>query len=358
MNTSIFIPKRINVGYQKRNDTYTGKLAYVTYFDEKGTLRKQKSWENWKDESIPNTEFDNVPTEGFVLNKNVGGCPGVWDQRQAYCRIYDPRDFEFEITIKNLLYILENTNSIKGKGLEGTFVYGWNGNELVLIPTSAPNYKEFLEYTKNIFGTEDIQAKDLILGARYLMKNGDEVVYMGRHDTGGWIQNEDDRNWADYGDNFWFAKKVDLKGNGESEWDFIFQKTVPKAIIKCLDVNTVPEYSVIYEKMLKHWCYSPCDRRMDRFERFTLEEFIELVREVVKTKGEYEFLIKKNSNYHYGICAWYKKAYLRVGEETVWIREKSLVPIVRDFYEKYKPGYLQKYLPDGTLYMKICYQGK
>ena len=35
MNTSIFIPKRINVGYQKRNDTYTGKLAYVTYFDEK-----------------------------------------------------------------------------------------------------------------------------------------------------------------------------------------------------------------------------------------------------------------------------------------------------------------------------------
>lgn len=28
-------------------------------------------------------------------------------------------DFEFEITIENLLYILENANPIKGKGLEG-----------------------------------------------------------------------------------------------------------------------------------------------------------------------------------------------------------------------------------------------
>lgn len=84
MNTSIFIPKRINVGYQERSDTYTGKLAYVIYFDEKGVLRKQKSWDEWRDEDIPNVEFDNVPTEGFVLNKRIGGSSGGWDQRQAY----------------------------------------------------------------------------------------------------------------------------------------------------------------------------------------------------------------------------------------------------------------------------------
>jgi hypothetical protein len=32
--------------------TYTGKLAYVIYFDNKGVLRKKKSWEGWRDKKI------------------------------------------------------------------------------------------------------------------------------------------------------------------------------------------------------------------------------------------------------------------------------------------------------------------
>lgn len=62
MKSSIFIPKVINVGYQKRSDTYTGKLAYVIYYDEKNKLRKEASWQNWRDKEIPNDEFENVPT--------------------------------------------------------------------------------------------------------------------------------------------------------------------------------------------------------------------------------------------------------------------------------------------------------
>lgn len=36
MKSAIYIPKKINVGYRERQDTYTGKLAYVIYWDEKG----------------------------------------------------------------------------------------------------------------------------------------------------------------------------------------------------------------------------------------------------------------------------------------------------------------------------------
>ena len=122
MNSSIFIPKTINVGYQNREGTYTGKLAYVIYTDEKGKLRKENSWNSWRDKTIEPSVFDNIPTEGFVLNKKVGDYDSGWNHRHAYCRIYDPRGFEFEITFENLLYILENTNSIVGKGLEGLFV--------------------------------------------------------------------------------------------------------------------------------------------------------------------------------------------------------------------------------------------
>ena len=64
-----FIPEKINVGFQERNDTYTNKLAYVIYFDEKNVLRKEKSWDGWRDKKIPNEIFENVPTSGFVSFK-------------------------------------------------------------------------------------------------------------------------------------------------------------------------------------------------------------------------------------------------------------------------------------------------
>lgn len=78
MKSNIYIPKRLNVGYQNREDTYTGKIAYVIYYDEKGKLRKEVSWNGWRDENIPNTEFDNVPTEGFVLNKRSNGLMNIF----------------------------------------------------------------------------------------------------------------------------------------------------------------------------------------------------------------------------------------------------------------------------------------
>ena len=180
MNTNIFIPTKINVGFQNRKDTYTGKLAYVIYYDAKGKLRKEKSWQSWRNHDIPNEEFDNEPTEGFVLNKKVGGYKTHWDARQTYTRVYDPRGFEFEITIPNLLWILENCNCIKGKGLEGKFVYGWDGMELVLVPVDSADYEEITAKNKVIHNNEFIKAKDLIIGATYENFNGEYLVYMGK----------------------------------------------------------------------------------------------------------------------------------------------------------------------------------
>lgn len=180
MNTNIFIPTKINVGFQERKDTYTGKLAYVIYFDERGKLRKETSWQSWRDENIPNEIYDNEPMEGFVLNKKVGGDRYGWNPRQTYTRVYDPRGFEFEITIPNLLWILENCNCIKGKGLEGEFVYGWDGKELVLVPVESSDYKEIQEKNKVIHNNTFIKTRDLIIGATYEDLNGNQYVYMGK----------------------------------------------------------------------------------------------------------------------------------------------------------------------------------
>lgn len=41
MKSNLYIPQKIHVGFQKRDDTFTGKLAYVIYEDENGMLRKK-----------------------------------------------------------------------------------------------------------------------------------------------------------------------------------------------------------------------------------------------------------------------------------------------------------------------------
>ena len=151
MHDSLTIPKKVRVGFQERGGTYTGKLAYVTWIDHKGKLRKETSWRRWSDDKIEKLTLDNEPTEGFVLNKGVGGARHSygWNARNEYIRVWDPRDFEFEISVANLLFILQETSSIQGKGLEGEFVYSWSGTDLVLLPACSQEYKESSEYQRS-----------------------------------------------------------------------------------------------------------------------------------------------------------------------------------------------------------------
>ena len=372
MKSSIFIPKTINVGYQNRSDTYTGKLAYVVYYDEKGKLRKEASWNSWRDEKIPNEEFENVPTSGFVLNRRAGGVEESWgwNARKTYCRIYDPRNFEFEITIENLLYILENANSIKGKGLEGEFVYGWDGTDLVLIPIESPDYKTISEYSNIVHNNEDIKAKDLVIGATYLTKDNENWVYMGKF-------NAYDRweNWNCKGKHFWFCCNN----------RFIHYKSMPKnKFIKCIDDKCTDKYADIFDKLESEYEYCPYDYTKDKYIHLTLNEF-----KVVNYWGERyfistypgvhrsSFMLKKvegdlyivkelqiNSyrNYYYN-SSDYKEVTNIFPTKTVMVKshyypykeveEKRMIPTtIEEIFEKMQPMYLQKYLENGREYEK------
>lgn len=182
MEDQLFIPEKIKVGYQNRSDTYTKKLAYVIYYDKKGVLRKEQSWQGWRDKKITADDFNNVPTEGFVLNKGVGGARQSygWNTRNEYIRVFDPRNFEFEISVANLLFILQECTSVKGKGLEGTFVYAWSGKELVLLPTCSLEYQNSAAYTS--LQSDKVSAKDMMPGCSYLTKKQETWLYLGKFD--------------------------------------------------------------------------------------------------------------------------------------------------------------------------------
>lgn len=176
----LMVPEKIKVGFDKRPDTYNGNLAYVIYYDQKGVLRKETSWEGWRDKTIPPIDLDNVPTSGFVLNKGVGGARQSygWNARNEYIRIFDPRGFEFEISLPNLLFILNECNCNKGKGLEGEFVYAWQGNSLILLPVKTSDYKNSMEFTK--LKTCSVKVKELALGGVYLTKSQETLIYLGK----------------------------------------------------------------------------------------------------------------------------------------------------------------------------------
>lgn len=145
MKSKLYIPEKIVVGFQKRNDTYTGKLAFVNYKDKDGNLKKEKTFNKWISKDIEVLEFDNTPNSGFVLNKNI--------QRDYYfgsgrtiIRVYDNRDFEFEIGMDNLCGILMNSNVLKNE-IDNKCVYAWNQQELILLPVNSNEYQESLKYT-------------------------------------------------------------------------------------------------------------------------------------------------------------------------------------------------------------------
>lgn len=172
-----FIPKKLHIGFQKRNDTFTGKLAYIIYEDEKGVLRKEKSWNSWRDESIETIVIDNVPTPNFVFNKGVHRDNYYFGSGRHVFRIYDPRDFEFEITVDNVIGILMHSDVCKRDIVEQC-VYAWAGTDLVLLPVNSKEYQESVKFTAK--QSEKVSAKSLVKGMVYeRKKHAGQWMYIG-----------------------------------------------------------------------------------------------------------------------------------------------------------------------------------
>jgi hypothetical protein len=261
MNTTIFIPKVIKVGYQTRSDTYTKSLGYVIYYDQHNKLRKETSWQSWRDKKIEPQDFENVPTSGFVLNKKVGDYSNDWNHRSAACRVYDPRNFEFEITIENLLYILQNTNSIKGKGLEGDFVYGWAGSDMLLIPVDSPDYVKIEEFTNMVAKPELFKGKDLVLGGMYRTKQNEDWMYLGRFER---------YNSTHYADG--------LYGKPEGLYYYFYNgkfqtiKSLSAKIVLTVSKEPAANYAEVMDKLTHKDFYSPLNKGVIDWILYTEEE--------------------------------------------------------------------------------------
>ena len=310
----------------------------MIYYDQKNVLRKEKSWNGWRDKNIEPQEFSNEPTSGFVLNKKVGDYQSNWNHRYAYCRVYDSRgDFEFEITIENLLYILENATSTKGKGLEGQFIYGWSGKDLILIPCESPDYKELTKLNDLRHEKKKFNSKNMILGATYKSNNNTELIYLGRY----YQSNDDDKETMSY---FFY--------NRESKYHKIdIVKSLTGNIIDIVNENCVEDYANLMDELLTYNNYSIREQKYDEYKDYTLEEFKESFN---KRNGFYSskyyveingvlnrYYIQKYYNYwRYNSEVKYSVYTLNKGHKDERIIDEKSIEYV---YNQIKPKYLVTY---------------
>jgi hypothetical protein len=69
-----------------------------------------------------------------------------------------------------LIYYTSYKNAPQqGKGLDGEFVYAWDGKDLVLLPTVSEDYRSSTKFTNLQSGK--VGTKDLIEGCVYKDKN-------------------------------------------------------------------------------------------------------------------------------------------------------------------------------------------
>lgn len=284
MGNRICIPNTLCVGFQRMRDTYTGLLAYITYYDNTGKLKRANSWHNLTDQNIEPLTITNEPTSGFVLNRHLDDFYG-WNYKSNYIRVYDPRGFEFEITTGNLMYILENTNYIVGKGLEGEFVYGWDKTELVLLPVNAPDYKKILDYNELIRNPEVIKNNDLVPGRTYEAKDGNHYTFLEK------VTKDGKRK----GNKFYFAEFINHYETFHEEFidDYEFVHALRDSafivsfsdcnnrFIRTVDYNTHPKMKNLLYKMQVHRDYCGTPKVKIMYNPYTEDE---LKKELIKSE--------------------------------------------------------------------------
>lgn len=352
MNDNVFIPKTLHVGFQERINTYTGKLAYIIYEDEKGEIRKEKSWNSWRDKEIEPLKILNEPISGFVLNKKAGGYASGWNHRQTYIRIYDPRDFEIEITVANLIYILEHTHSIKGKGLEGEFVYCFDKGEMWLMPVCSPDYTEIKTFNEQIYAQKKILAKDLIIGATYKTKKNENFIYLGKFDyyEKNNLKPKEKRHFF-YDESGYYQK-------------FVSYKSISGKFIDVVDEECAFNYTELFEELESKTCYSPYNPELNEYEPLEKQEWIDFVKEENKRFREDNFAFK-NKHDEYIEC---RLKYIYGDKCFVISPVKEYYPVwsiegakrygfsyftadeIETIFEEIKPYKIKKYLSNGKPY--------
>lgn len=123
--------KDIIVGFNYREDTYSGKLGFISYSNNGKKLINEASFKRWTNKNIPIQSMNNVLVNGFVLSK--ANMHQLYQQTIGFVRVFHPEGFDFEIPLDNIYYLMQYTLIDRGQiNSECKIYFAENGKPWVL----------------------------------------------------------------------------------------------------------------------------------------------------------------------------------------------------------------------------------
>ena len=190
-NFTINLPEKLYCGFQQRT-TDNLPLAYMVPATSGSAFDKKKEsitkWSNQttynpvskKYETVSGLEpatFDNEPSYGFKLSKSVTR-NSYWGSKNIVVRIEDPRGFELEITINNLLKLMEN-NIVENAEIMAECVWGCDGSNNVLLSVNSDPYIVAVANTERM--NKKVGNKQVLPGMKLILQSGVTITYYGKY---------------------------------------------------------------------------------------------------------------------------------------------------------------------------------
>lgn len=177
---TIKIFPQLYVGLKDQSQT-SSPLGFAAPYENNAASRKrQETIDGWCGVRYgkPNPHakiIDNALVDGFEVTDDIkriywGGGNVVW-------RVLDPRGFELEISSANLMALLKTTTLNQGR-IEGKCIWGRDGATNVLLHADSEPYQESL---KSYSTANEKTAAGIAPGTRVTVRNGDSLIYLGRH---------------------------------------------------------------------------------------------------------------------------------------------------------------------------------
>ena len=177
---SIVIPEQHYIAFGKTNQ---GHQAFMTLEGTTQAIKdRQKRLQSQADSlcathklaPIPSIVIDNTPMLGF----EIACLPSNYD-RDLWL-IKDPRGFCIAVELSNIWSLL-NDCFLENKEILEKCVWGQQGTKNVLIPVTSQVYQSAVSNSARV--KSRVSLKDIKLGNKITLRDGQEVVYLGSWHT-------------------------------------------------------------------------------------------------------------------------------------------------------------------------------
>lgn len=181
-NRTIKIPTKVYVGFQNRPSSDDVPLGFMTPWGEDEAARKRiATVDNWargygNTEKVEPVTLNNIPMTGFRISRAVRRSGGWGSSNATFVRVEDPRGFELEISVQNLLMLMDN-NITQDAEIIQECIWGRDGGNNILLAVNSQPYLDATENTRR--SASRVSAKEVKPGFEVTLENGDRGFYYG-----------------------------------------------------------------------------------------------------------------------------------------------------------------------------------